>query len=47
MSTAYDIYRFAKPNKQELSNIDYFEPFDYLSVYDTDGEQINEYIRLF
>ena len=47
MSTAYNIYRFAKPNKQELSNIDYFELFDYFSVYDADGEQTNEYIRLF
>ena len=47
MSTAYNIYRFVKPNKQELSNIDYFEPFDYFSVYDADGEQTNEYIRLF
>lgn len=47
MSTAYHIYRFVKPNKQELSNIDYFEPFDYFSVYDADGEQTNEYIRLF
>lgn len=30
-----------------MSNIDYFEPFDYFSVYDADGEQTNEYIRLF
>ena len=47
MSTAYNIYRFAKPNKQELSNIDYFEPYDCFAVYDADGEQTNEYIRLF
>lgn len=30
-----------------MSNIDYFELFDYFSVYDADGEQTNEYIRLF
>ena len=47
MSTSYSIYRFAKPTKQELSKIDYFEPYESFPIYDDDGEQTNERIRLF
>ena len=47
MSTSYSIYRFAKPTKQELSKIEYFEPYESFSVYDDDGEQMTEHIRLF
>jgi hypothetical protein len=47
MSTAYSIYRFAKPTKQEVSTIDYYEPFGLFPIYDADGEQSNENIKLF
>lgn len=47
MSTSYSIYRFTKPTKQELSKIDYFEPYESFPVYAADGEQTNERIRLF
>lgn len=47
MSTSYSIYRFAKPTKQELSKIEWFEPYDSFSIYDADGEQTDECIRLF
>lgn len=47
MSTSYKIYRFAKPTKQELSKIECFEPYDSFPVYDADGKETNEYIRLF
>jgi hypothetical protein len=47
MSTAYSIYRFAKPTEQEVSEIDYYEPFGLFPIYDADGEQSNENIKLF
>lgn len=47
MSTSYSIYRFAKPTKQELSKIDYFEPYESFLVYDVEGEQTNERTSLF
>lgn len=47
MSTAYSIYRFAKPTKQEVSKIDYYEPFGLFPIYAVDGKQSNENIKLF
>jgi hypothetical protein len=47
MSTAYSIYRFAKPTKQEVSKKDYYEPFGLFPIYDAHGEQSNENIKLF
>ena len=47
MSTEYSIYRFAKPTKQELSKIEFFEPYSMFPVYDADDEQTNEHICLF
>lgn len=47
MSTSYGIYRFAKPTKQELSKIEYFESYAAFPIYDVDGEQTDECIRLF
>ena len=47
MSTSYSIYRFAKPTKLELAKIDYFSECDSFPVYDADGDQTGEYIRLF
>ena len=47
MSTSYSIYRFAKPTKHELAGIDYFLEYDSFPIYDSNGEQTNERIRLF
>ena len=47
MSASYSICRFAKPTKCELSSIEYFSDCDSFSIYDVDGEQTNERIRLF
>ena len=47
MSTSYSIYRFAKPTKHELAGIDYFSEYDSFPIYDANGEQTNEHIRLF
>ncbi|MGN0333983.1 MAG: hypothetical protein ACI4D9_13350 [Lachnospiraceae bacterium] len=47
MSTSYSIYRFAKPTKHELWDIDYFSEYDSFPIYDANGEQTNERIRLF
>ena len=47
MSTSYSIYRFAKPTKHELAGIDYFSEYDSFPIYDSNGEQTNERIRLF
>lgn len=47
MSTEYSIYRFAKPTKQELSEIEYFEPYGIFPIYDAAGDQTNEHISLF
>ena len=47
MSTAYSIYRFTKPTKQEVSEIDYYEPFGLFPIYAVDGKQSNENIKLF
>lgn len=47
MSTEYSIYRFAKPTKQELLKIEFFEPYSLFPVYDPEGEQTNEHISLF
>lgn len=47
MSTSYSIYRFAKLTKHELAGIDYFSEYDSFPIYDSNGEQMNERIRLF
>src|SRR5574344_584427 len=47
MSTSYSIFRFAKPTKHELAGIDYFSEYDSFPIYDSNGEQTNERIRLF
>lgn len=47
MSTSYSIYCFAKPTKQELSKIEWFEPYASFSIYDAEGEQTDECIKLF
>lgn len=47
MSTSYSIYRFAKPTKHELAGIDYFSEFDSFPIYDSNGDQTNEHVRLF
>lgn len=47
MSTSYSIYRFAKPTKHELAGIEYFSEYDSFPIYDANGEQTNEHIRLF
>ena len=47
MSTSYNIYRFAKPKKHELSGIDFFSEYDSFYLHDLDGEQTTGCIRLF
>lgn len=47
MSTSYSIYCFAKPTKQELSKIEWFEPYASFSIYNAEGEQTDECIKLF
>ena len=47
MSISYSIYRFTKPTKLELSSIEYFSDCDSFPIYDINGEQTNERIRLF
>ena len=47
MSTSYSIYRFVKPTKREVSEIDYFSEYDSFYLHDSDGEQTTGYIRLF
>ncbi|MDO4474924.1 MAG: hypothetical protein Q4B75_09790 [Eubacteriales bacterium] len=37
----------AKPKKHELAGIDYFSEYDSFPIYDANGEQANEHIRLF
>ena len=46
MSTSYSIFRFAKPTKHELAGIDYFSEYDSFPIYDSNGEQTNECVRL-
>lgn len=47
MSTSYSIYRFAKPTKRELSEIDYYSEYDSFYLHDSEGEQTTGCIRLF
>ena len=47
MSTSYSIYRFAKPKKGELKEIEYFTPYDGYEVKDADGESTGEIIYLY
>ena len=47
MSTTYEIYKFAKPNKKELSVIDKFNSYDSFRIVDEDGDDTGWGIYLF
>ena len=47
MSTTYEIYKFAKPTKKELSVIDKFNSYDSFRIVDEDGDDTRWGIYLF
>ena len=47
MSTTYEIYKFAKPTKKELSVIDKFNSYDSFRIVDEDGDDTGWGIYLF
>lgn len=47
MSTTYEIYKFAKPTKKELSVVDKFNSYDSFRIVDEDGDDTRWGIYLF
>lgn len=47
MSESYSIYRFAKPKKSEIREIEFFSPYSTFIIKDTDGDDTGEQICLY